>query len=105
LALSAEANAFNDGVDALMALWETYIETLTGGAHAVNQVVWIQSELGSGSNTKYGSDASQPYDNLPAGGGEKYPVIRLGATANIMPFEIGGKPLFFKLTNAAGDIL
>ena len=95
MALSAEEGTFNAAVDTLMAAWETLIDT--HAANEVTQIVWVNSKKGDneGDSTQ-GADTTATYDF-----GKRYYATNNPNTTGDVPLEIGGKPLFWKVTNAA----
>ena len=99
MALSAEENAFNDGVDALQVLWEAMVDAMAGDAEV--RIVWAASKYGDlAADSTQGADDTLLYDF-----GRQYYWRNNPNTTNSMPHEIGGRPLFFKITNAAGELL
>ncbi len=105
MALGTEENAFNDGVDALHVLWEAMVDALSANEQIT--IVWQSSRYGdNASDSTQGSDATAVFDT--ADGSPKGHVHYWSNnpnTTNDMPFEIGGRSLFFKITNAAGDLV
>jgi len=98
MALEADEATFNAAVDTLMAAWETLVDAL--GANEEIQIVWVASKKGDneGDSTQ-GSDATAVFDT-----GRRFYWNNNPNTTNDSPFEIGGRPLFFKVTNADGDL-
>jgi len=100
MALSADANTFNAAVDALMAAWEVYCDTLATNTKVA--VAFIQSHQGSqAANTEYGTDAS---DTGKFVGGVLHYFDYNPNITDYHPLEVGGKPLFWKISNVAGDL-
>ena len=98
MAVGTEEATFNAAVDTLIVAWEAMVDALA--ANEVTRIVWVASKKGDneGDSTQ-GSDATIVFDF-----GRQYYWKNNPNTTDDMPFEIGGKPLFFKVTNAAGDL-
>jgi hypothetical protein len=102
MALASEEATFNGAVDTFIAAFETYCDALSAGEEV--RIVWMESKRGdNASDTKLGNadDATQlsKFDL----GRQFYFSYTPDVTGDV-PFEVGGKPLFFKITNAAGDL-
>jgi len=98
MAVGTEEATFNAAVDTFMAAWETMVDALD--ANEETQIVWIRSKCGDNeSDTTQGSDATAIFDFS-----RRYFWANDVDTSSDSPFEIGGKPLFWKVTNAAGEI-
>jgi hypothetical protein len=99
MALGTEEAAFNALVDAFMDDWETLIDTgLADGEET--RIVWVASKRGDNpSDSQQGSDTTAVFDM-----GRQFYWHNNPDTAADVPLEIGGRPLFFKITNAAGDL-
>jgi hypothetical protein len=98
MALGTEEATFNAAVDTLMAAWETMVDALD--ANEVTRIVWVASRYGdNASDTAQGSDATAVFQFA-----RQYYWANNPDTASDSPFEIGGHPLFFKVTNASGDL-
>lgn len=99
MALGSEEADFNAGVDALHVLWEAMVDALD--ANEQIRITWQMSRYGdNASDSTQGSDATAVFDPT----GRVYYWSNNPNTTDDMPFEIGGRPLFFKITNAAGDL-
>lgn len=105
MALGTEEATFNTAVDVFMAAWETMIDDGLAANEDI-KIVWQSSRYGdNASDGTQGSDATAVFDT--ADGAPKGRVFHWRNnpdTASDAPFEIGGRPLFFKVTNAAGDL-
>lgn len=100
MALGTEEAAFNVAVDAAMDAWETMIDDGLG-ASEVTRITWVMSRYGdNASDSTQGSDATAVFDPT----GRVHYWTNNPNTTGDTPFEIGGRPLFFKVTNAAGDL-
>jgi hypothetical protein len=98
MALGTEEATYNAAVDTLMAAWQTMIDA--GAGAEVWQIVWVESKKGDNAeDSTQGADTTATYDF-----GRRYFWANIVDTAGDIPLEIGGKPLFFKVTNAAGDL-
>jgi len=98
LALGTEEATFNAAVDTLMAAWETMVDALSDGEET--RIVWVQSKKGDNAgDTTAGADTTATFDF-----GRQYYWNNNPDTTGDVPLEIGGKPLFWKVTNAAGDL-
>lgn len=98
MALAAEEATFNAAVDTLMAAWETLIDA--NAANEEHMIVWVESKKGDNAgDSTMGEDTNATFDF-----GRLYYWINNPDTTNDVPLEIGGRPLFFKVTNAAGDL-
>ena len=105
MALAAAEATFNAAVDTLMAAWVTYCDTLSTNDQIT--IVWGQSNKGDNAdNAKYGAPATMPFGRSSS---DALDAIREFTNYNPnvtgdTPLEIGGKSLFFKITNEAGDL-
>lgn len=98
MALESEENTFNVAVDVLMAAWEALIDTHS--ANEVTRIVWVASKFGD-----LAADSTQGVDtNAVFNFGRQYYWKNNPNTTDSAALEVGGKPLFFKITNAAGDL-
>jgi hypothetical protein len=98
MALGTEEATFNAAVDTLMAAWETMTDALD--ANEVTRIVWVASKKGDlGADSTQGVDTNALFDFA-----RQYYWKNNPDTANSTALEVGGKPLFFKVTNAAGDL-
>jgi len=108
MALSAEASAFNLAVTSvLLPAWETYLDSLTAGAHI--QIVKMKPRLDSdhtGANKKPGTSGIDA--NLTAADydfGKRFVSVNTPDILDSFRVSIGASgPLFFLITNSAGDI-
>lgn len=98
MAVGTEEATFNAAVDTLIVAWEAFVDAMD--ANEETQIVWVASKKGDneGDSTQ-GSDATIVFDF-----GRKYYWKNNPNTTDDMPFEIGGNPLFWKITNAAGEL-
>jgi len=101
MALSAAANTLNAAVDTLMAAWSTYIDTLS--LDAKGQIVFIQSLYGDNADNSKWGDADGATQITRYKGPHEFFTVNPDVTGDV-PLEIGGKPLFWKITNDAGDL-
>ena len=100
MAIGTEEATFNAAVDTLLAAWATLIDANTGLTEKMN-ICWVKSKKGyNPDNAKWGEDGNALFDSF---GPKAYFYINPDVTGDV-PFEVGGKPLFFKVTNDAGDI-
>ena len=98
MALATDEATFNTAVDVFMAAWEAFTDAI--GANEVIQIVWVQSRKGDlAADSTQGVDTNATFDL-----GRRHYWNNNPDTANSTVFEINGKPLFFKVTNAAGDL-
>jgi hypothetical protein len=105
MALSAAAAIFNAAIDTLMAEWVTYCDTLTTNDQV--QIVWGESNKGDNpNNSKYGAPATMPFgrSSTDAIGALKLFFKYNPNVTGDTPLEVGGRSLFFKITNDAGDL-
>ena len=100
MALATAEATFNAAVDTLMDAWETIIDDGLA-ANEIIKIVWCASKKGDNpADSTQGSDATVVFDQ-----GRRYEWKNNPNTAADTPFEIGGRPLFFKLTDDAGGIV
>lgn len=100
MALGSDEATFNAAVDTLWAAWETFYDTLS--ANEEIQICFVRSKSGSlAADSTQGTDAS---DSAKFDTGRKYYWTNNPNTADNGPLEIAGIPLFWKVTNAAGDL-
>jgi hypothetical protein len=98
MALGTEADTLNTAVVVFMAAWEAYTDTLA--ANAEIRIVWVASKKGDlAADSTQGVDTNVPFDMARQFYWKNNPN-----TTDSTVFEIGGKKLFWKLTNAAGDL-
>lgn len=98
MAVGTEEATYNAAVDVLIVAWEAMVDALA--ANEETQIVWVASKLGDNpGDSAQGSDATIAFDF-----GRRFYWRNDINTTDDMPFEIGGKPLFWKVTNAAGDL-
>lgn len=98
MALGTEEATFNVAVDTFMAAWETMTDALA--ANEVTRIVWVASKFGD-----LAADSTQGVDtNAVFNFGRQYYWKNNPNTTDSAALEVGGKPLFFKITNAAGDL-
>jgi hypothetical protein len=102
MALSAAANTLNTAVDTLEAAFSTYIDTLSANDEV--QIAFVKSKYGdNANNTKWG-DADGATQKTRFDTGRKFRFTVNPDAAGDIPLEIAGRPLFFKVTNDAGDL-
>jgi hypothetical protein len=99
MALTAAQATYNAAIDTALAALETMVE-----AQAVLDripFVAIETLKGDASDTQFGSDATVVFN----GAGEKY-WVQLPKVTNPgdIPLRLGRHPMFFKVTNSAGDL-
>lgn len=100
MALAAQEDAFNTASLALMDAWETLVDDGLAAGEEI-RIVWCKSRYGdNASDGAQGSDATALFDPT---GRCFYWTNNPDTTADV-PLEIGGRPLFFMVTNAAGDL-
>ncbi len=100
MALAAQEDAFNDAVDVLMDAWETLVDDGLAANEEI-RIVWCKSRYGdNASDGAQGSDGTALFDPT----GRVFYWSNNPDTAADVPLEIGGRSLFFKVTNAAGDL-
>ncbi|MCP4898897.1 MAG: hypothetical protein GY906_18145 [bacterium] len=98
MALSTDEATFNAAVDTLMAALETLTDALA--ANEEIRIVWVDSKRGDlAADTHQGVDTNALFDM-----GRQFYWHNNPNTTNSTVLEIGGRPLFFKITNAAGDL-
>lgn len=98
MALATDEATFNTAVDTLMAAWEVLTDALA--ANEDIQIVWVNGNKGSlTADTHQGVDTSATFDL-----GRRFHWKNNPNTTDSTVLSIGGKPLFFKITNAAGDL-
>lgn len=100
MALNSNQAVLNAAVDTLMAAWETYIETLSGGEQLL--LVPCEGSKGDANNSHWGSDATAVFN----GNGVRHILKVTESTSDPgdIPLQAGKHPLFWKITNAAGDL-
>ena len=99
MALGTEEATFNAAVDTLMAAWNVLIDV--NSANERMQICWVKSQKGdNANNSKWGADTTATFNSL---GPKDYFIINPDVTDDV-PLEVGGKPLFWKVTNDAGDL-
>jgi hypothetical protein len=98
MALGTEADTLNAAVDTFMAAVEAYTDTLA--ANAEIRIVWVASKKGDlAANSTQGVDTNATFDM-----GRQFRWKNNPNTTDSTVLEIGGRPLFWKITNAAGDL-
>lgn len=98
--LTTEAATFNTAVDTLMAALDTYIASLSGGETIA--FVPVERLKGSATDSRFGIDTGALFKG---NGVRHYLKITNSTTSPVdIPLAVGSKPLFWKLTNSAGDI-
>ena len=98
MALGTEEATFNAAIDTALVAWEAMIDALS--ANEEIHIVWIDSKKGDNADdSRYGEDTTAKYSFSRV-----YRFQNRTDVTNDMPFEIGGKPLFFKITNAAQEL-
>jgi len=103
MALGADEATFNAAVDTLWAAWEAVMDTMS--AKEEFPICWVRSRkshsLSAANAETYGDDATDTgmFDTSIKHWHKYMPDID-----DQNPLEIGGKPLFFKITNLAGDL-
>jgi hypothetical protein len=99
MALAAAAATFNAAMQTLIDAWETYHDTLSAGD--VTQVAFFQGYKGDGFAGRHGdADGTLPIDTL----GRKFRVEYTVDVTGDVPWIAGKHPLFWLITNDAGDI-
>ncbi len=104
MALSSTRAIYNTAVDTLMAAAEVMIEAEPG--EEGGQLIFVAAETMRGdhaTDSNWGSDANALFDGVK---GIRYYLDMKGwhATAADVPLKIGRHPMWWKLTNAAGDV-
>ena len=104
MALSAAEATLNTASDTFMAAWVTYTNTLA--LDATTQIVFANINKGdNANNSKYhdlAANKSAFFDARPGGVRER--VKNNPDVTGTASLSAGGKPLFFKITNDAGDL-
>jgi hypothetical protein len=96
MALSAEQAAVNSAMDDLVTAYAAFINSLNAGDEI--QVCYQRSKTGSAG--KYGNASNTAYET-----GRKYREKLVYAATATVPMEAGDSgPLFWKVTNDAGDL-
>jgi hypothetical protein len=96
--LASYEATFNAAVDTLMAAWETYTDLLDGDEEI--RIVWVDSKRGDlAADSTQGVDTNALFDFA-----RQYYWRNNPNTTNSTVLEIGGKPLFFKITNASSEL-
>ena len=110
MALSASAKAVNTAVVALAALLETHIETLTNPMTRDEELIFVfVSEASMDAHTEGKSNWALDADMLPPSTNRTHQTFRVPGTHETadqarIPIRAGGKPLFWFISNAAGDL-
>ena len=98
MAVGTEEATFNAAVDTLIDAWITMVDALS--AAEVTQIVWVESKKGDNAeDSTQGARTTTTYDM-----GRRSFWANIVDTTGDVPLEIDGKPLFWKVTNAAGDV-
>jgi len=98
MALATEEAAINTAVDVFMDAWETFTDHIA--ANEEIRIVWVSPNSGDlAADSHQGVDTNAVFDF-----GRQYYWSNNPNTAASTILSIGGKPLFFKVTNAAGDL-
>ena len=102
MAVGTEEATFNAAVDTLIAAFETLVDHMS--ANEVNQICWISSLQGDNANNfKWGdADSATQLARFDTGRKSRFKV-NPDVTGDI-PLEVGGRPLFWKITNDAGEL-
>jgi hypothetical protein len=100
MAVGAEEATFNAAVDTLTTAWEAFTDHI--GANEEIRIVFCQKHRGStpGNSDMSGDGAAILYDH----GRVFYTKNNPDNTDDNCFLHVGGIPLFWKLSNAAGDI-
>lgn len=100
MALAAAEAIYNTAVNTLMAALETLVETKSQGD--LVQFVPVERLKGDGEDTRFGQDANVVFNGL----GVKEHIRLNLPTANpaAIPLAAGKHPMFWKITNSAGDL-
>ena len=98
MALTTEEAAVNTAVDTLIAAWEAMVDAKTQGNQI--QCVPIKIEQAGLPHKRWGNDAGAIQWDFA----RKQIFTRELTTADRFPISVGIYPLFFKMTNAAGDL-
>jgi hypothetical protein len=102
MALGTEEATFNAAVDTLIAAFETMVDALD--PDEVVQICWIKSLSGDNPNNSKWGDADSATQLAKFNTGVKDRFSNNPDVTGDVPLEVGGKPLFFKVTNDAGDL-
>lgn len=99
MALAAEEATFNAAVDTLLAAWETLIDTGLAANEKI-QIVKLKRRSTNASADRLGVDSAQEYDF-----GKKFIGFNTPDVTDSFMISVGASgPLFFKVTNDAGDL-
>ena len=98
MALGTEEATYNAAVDTLIAAWVTVVDAMA--ASEETQIVFMRSKKGdSPGNSSYGAPGAGVYDF-----NKKYYVKNFPDVTGDTPLEVANIPLFWKITNLAGDL-
>jgi len=102
MSLATEEATFNTAVDDLIAAWETLIDA--NSANEQMQIAFVRSKTGDNANNSKWGDADDATQLTKFDTGRKFFFkINPDVTGDV-PLEVGGRPLFWKVTNDAGDL-
>jgi hypothetical protein len=102
MALGTEEATFNGTVDTFIAAWETFVDALDAAEEV--RIVWMASKRGDNADSSTVGNADDATQLAKFDLGRQYYFSNSPDVTGDVPFEVGGKPLFFKITNAAGDL-
>ena len=98
MALAAEEATFNAAVDTLLAAWEVVLDAMS--ADEKLQIVKLKARSTNTTADRLGVDSAQEYDF-----GKKFIGFNTPDVADSFKISVGASgPLFFKITNDAGDL-
>lgn len=105
MALGTEEATFNAAVDTLIAAWETVLDAMS--ANEEFRVVFMKRQLDADHTATTGNGLQGLDSALGAADwdfGKQYIARNTPDVTDSFKVSIGGRPLFFKITNAAGDL-
>ena len=98
MALATAEATLNAAVDTFKAAVEAFTDTLDADEEI--RIVWVDSKKGDlAADSTQGVDTNALYDF-----GRQFYWKNNPDTTDSTVLEIGGRPLFWKVTNAAGDL-
>ena len=100
MALGSDEATFNAAVDTLIDAWITYVNTLSSNEQV--RVVWGYTDKGSTTGEGHMGSATSLKNAFNMG--PQFYFKNNPDTLSNAPNSVAGRPLFFKITNAAGDL-
>ncbi len=105
MALGAEEATFNAAVDTLIAAWEVVLDAMS--ANEEFQIVFMKRQLDADHSATTGNATRGLDGSLGAPDwdmGRRFIARNTPDVTDSFIVSIGERPLFFKITNAAGDL-